>query len=108
MFARTVSMRLKANAVADFNRTIENDVNPILRQRKGFQDEIVLVTPNGAEAIGISIWDSKESAEAYNRETYPQVQKFLSKVTEGTPQVQNYEVPISTLLQRSARGGSGA
>ena len=108
MFARTVSMRLKANAVSDFNRTIENDVNPILRQRKGFQHEIVLVTPNGAEAIGISIWDTKDSAEEYNREAYPQVQRLLSKVTEGTPLVQTYDVPISTILQKSARGGGGA
>ncbi len=106
-FARSVSMRLKPNSTADFNRTIENEVVPILRQQKGFQDELVLVKPNGSEAIGISLWNNKESAEAYQRDGYPQVQKALSKVIEGTPQVQTYDVTHST-QQKSTRSGGGA
>jgi hypothetical protein len=42
------------------------------------------------------LWDEKENAEAYNRGTYPEVLKALSKVLEGTPQVQTYEVFNST------------
>ena len=106
-FARTVSMRLKPNMTADFTRTIENEVSPILRQQKGFQDELVLVKPNGTEAIGISVWNNKESAEAYQRDAYPQVQKVLSKVIEGTPQVQTYDVAYST-AQKATRTGGGA
>ena len=106
-FARTVSMRLKPNSIADFNRTIENEVVPILRQQKGFQDELVLVKPNGSEAIGISLWNNKESAEAYQRDGYPQVQKALSKVIEGTPQVQTYDVAHSS-QQKSTKSGGGA
>jgi heme-degrading monooxygenase HmoA len=108
MFARTVSMRLKPNAVSDFNRTLENEILPTLRQQRGFQDELVLVKPNGTEVIGISLWDNKESAEAYNKETYPQAQKLLSKVIEGSPQVQTYDVPINTFRPKAARGGGGA
>ena len=108
MFARTVTMRLKSNSVSDFNRTLEKEIVPILRQQRGFQDEVVLVKTNGTEAVGISIWDNKESAEAYNKETYPQVQKLLSKVIEGSPQVQTYDVPINSFRQKAARGGGGA
>ena len=103
-FARIVTMRLKPNATQDFTRTIENEIVPILRQQKGFQDELVLVKPNGTEAIAISLWNNKESAEAYNREGYVQVQKVLSKAIEGTPQVQTYDVAHSS-QQRTARGG---
>jgi heme-degrading monooxygenase HmoA len=106
MFARTVTVRLKSNAVADFNRTLENEMVPILRRQKGFQDELTLVAPDGTEAIGISLWDNKQSAEAYQREEYPEVQKLLSKSIEGTPQVKAYEVPYSTLA-KSARGSGG-
>jgi heme-degrading monooxygenase HmoA len=106
-FARSVSMRLKPNSTADFNRTIENEVVPILRQQKGFQDELVLVKPNGSEAIGISLWNNKESAEAYQRDGYPQVQKALSKVIEGIPQVQTYEVAHSTQQKSTKAGGGG-
>jgi heme-degrading monooxygenase HmoA len=106
MFARTVTVRLKSNAVADFNRTLENEIVPILRRQKGFQDELTLVAPDGTEAIGISLWDNKQSAEAYQRQEYPEVQKLLSKSIEGTPQVKAYEVPFSTLA-KSARGSGG-
>ena len=97
MFARSVSMRLKPNMKADFNRTLENEILPLLRNRKGFQDEWCLVTPDGTEAVGISLWDSKESAEAYQEETYPEVERLLSKVIEGTTQVKTYDVSVSTI-----------
>jgi len=54
MFARSVSMRLKANSVGEFTLTLENEVIPLLRKQKGFQDEISLVDPNGTEALAIS------------------------------------------------------
>ena len=47
MFARTVTVRLKSNAVADFNRALENEIIPILRKQRGFQGELTLVTPDG-------------------------------------------------------------
>ena len=103
MFTRSVSLRLKPNNVAEFTRTLENEIIPLLRKQKGFQDEITLVAPGGLEAIGISFWDQKENAEAYNRTTYPEVQKALAKVVEGTPQVQTYEVSNSTFHQIAAR-----
>ena len=96
MFSRNVSMRLKPNGITDFTRTLENEIIPLLRKQKGFQDEIAFVTPSGTEAVGISLWDTKENAEAYDRASYPQVLKTLSKVIEGTPQVRMYEVSNST------------
>jgi len=107
MFARTVTMRLKSNAVSEFNRTIENEIMPILRKQRGFQDELTLVTPDGMEAIGISLWDNKQNAEAYQREGYAEVQKLIARSIEGNPQVRTYEVPF-TSLSKTARGTSGA
>ena len=105
MFARSISMRLKPNSVAAFNKTLENEVLPLLQKQKGFQDELVLVSSNGTDAVGISVWDQKDNAEAYNRATYPEVQRLLSKVIEGTPQVQTYEVSTSTLPKTAAQRG---
>ena len=106
MFARSVSMHLKANSVAEFTRTINDEVLPLLRKHKGFLDEIVLAVPGGTEAVGISLWDRKETAEAYNRDTYPEVQKALAKVTEGTPAVKTYEVTNSTFHKIAARAAA--
>jgi heme-degrading monooxygenase HmoA len=97
MFARSVTIHLKSNSVSEFNSTMEKDILPLLQKQKGFRDEISLVTSNGSEAVGISLWDRKEDAEAYNRSAYPEVQKLLARVSEGTPQVQTYEVGTSTI-----------
>ena len=104
MFARSVTVRLKSNAVAEFNRTMEKEILPLLQKQKGFRDEISLVASSGTEALGISLWDQKDDAEAYNRTTYPEVQKLLAKVSEGTPHVQTYEVGSSTIHKVAARG----
>ena len=102
MFARSVTIRLKPNSVAEFNRTFEKEILPLLQKQRGFRDEISLVASNGSEAVGISLWDQKDNAEAYNRTTYPEVQKLLAKVSEGTPQVQTYEVGSSTFHKTAA------
>ena len=96
MFARRVSMHLKPNSTAEFTQRIEKDIIPLLRKQKGFQDEISFVAPGGKEAFGISLWDKVENAEAYNRGCYPEVTKILSRVVDGTPQVETYEVANST------------
>ena len=96
MFARHVSLHLKPNSVREFTDTIDKEIIPLLRKQKGFQDEITFVASGGTEAVGISLWDQKENAEAYNRAIYPEVQKALAKVVEGTPQVKTYDVANST------------
>src|SRR5271169_3761104 len=96
MFARKVSMHLKANSAAELTRRLDKDILPLLRKQKGFRDEITFVTTGGKDAFGISLWDRTEDAEAYNRGTYPEVVKLLATVVEGTPQVETYEVSTST------------
>ena len=105
MFARSVTIRVKPNAISEFNRTFEKEILPLLQRQKGFRDEMSLVASNGSEVVGISLWDKKENAEAYNRTTYPEVQKLLAKVSEGTPQVQTYEVGSSTIHKAAAHTG---
>lgn len=102
MFARKVSMHLKANSNGELTSRLEKEVLPLLRKQKGFQDEITLVIPGGTEAVGISFWDNKENAEAYHRGAYPEVLKLLVKSVEGTPIVQNYEVTNSTCHEIAA------
>jgi hypothetical protein len=53
--------------------------------------------------VAISFWDRKEDAEGYNREKYPEVLKTLSKVIEGAPGVESFEVANSTSHQIAAK-----
>ena len=96
MYARNVALNLKPNTASEFTQTFEKDILPLLRKQSGFQDEITFVGVGGKDAVAISLWDRKESADDYSRDTYPQVLKGLAKVVEGTPQVHGYEVSNST------------
>jgi heme-degrading monooxygenase HmoA len=96
MVARSVSFRLKPNCVAEFTRIVESHILPLMREQKGFQDEITLVPPEGLHVVGISLWDSEEDANAYSRKAYPQVLKALEKVIGGAPEVHVFQVANST------------
>jgi hypothetical protein len=102
MYARNVTMHLKANTAGQFTQTLEKDVLPLLRKQNGFKDEISFVAPDRSEAVAISLWDRKENADNYSRDIYPQVLKSLTKVLEGTPKVESYEVSNSTFHKIAA------
>jgi heme-degrading monooxygenase HmoA len=104
MYTRHVTMKLKANSSAEFTRVIENEIIPLLRKQKGFRDEITFVAPERSEAVANSFWDTREDAEAYNQAGYQEVLKTLSKVVEGTPKVETYEVANSTFHRIAAQG----
>ena len=96
MYAHRVSVHLKPNSTAAFTQRLEQQVIPMLRKQNGFKDEITFVVPAGTEAFGVSLWDSKENADAYNRGPYTEVTKMLASLVEGTPRVDTYEVSNST------------
>jgi heme-degrading monooxygenase HmoA len=96
MFARHVTMQLKPNMEKEFPVIFEKEILPLLRKQKGFLDELLLVTPEKREAVAISLWETKEYAEAYNRELYPQIEKIVAKFSEGFPVVKKFEAEYST------------
>ena len=103
MYARNVTLHLKANSAGEFTRTLESEVLPLLRKQNGFKDELAFVAPDGANAVTISMWDRKENADAYARDTFPAVLKTLDKVVLGTPKVDTYEVSNSTFHKIASR-----
>ena len=96
MFARNVSIHLKSNMLSDYTRTFEKDVLPLLRKQNGFKDAITLSNPGSVDVIGISLWENKANAEAYNTNAYREVLKTLAGMIDGTPKVQTFETVTST------------
>jgi heme-degrading monooxygenase HmoA len=96
MFARLVTLQVKPNLVKEFPVTFEKEILPLLRKQRGFVDELLLVTPEKREVAAISLWETKEHAETYNRELYPQIEKIVAKFIEGIPTVKKYEAEYST------------
>ena len=102
MFTRNVTLRLKANSAPEFTRLNESNIVPILRKQKGFRDEITFIAPERLEVMAITLWDTKEDAEAYNRTGYPEVLNTISKVVEGTPKVETFELCHTTFPKVAA------
>lgn len=99
MFARKISIHLKPNTLAEFTKTVENDVVPLLRKQPGFQDEITFAVPENNDVLAISLWDTQKNAEKYDGGVYKDVLKMLGTVIDGTPKVGTTEVLHSTFHQ---------
>jgi heme-degrading monooxygenase HmoA len=102
MFARKVSMRLKAEGAGEFIQKMEAEVIPLLRQQKGFLDEITLLSQSGKEVYAFSFWETSADAEEYSRATFTQASKLLSGVIDGTVRVHTYMVANSTFHKMAA------
>lgn len=94
-FARNVHFQIKNGKEKEFTTLFENEVIPLLKKQSGFREEMTLLNKNGN--LGISVWDDRKSAEAYQTAAYPGILKTLGPVIQGTPTVDTFEVANSTL-----------
>ncbi|HET9531253.1 MAG TPA: antibiotic biosynthesis monooxygenase [Blastocatellia bacterium] len=110
MFARHVSIRLRADSIPRFIRVITSEVVPLLREQKGFLDQIIFLSPDRPEALVITFWDDRESEEAFDRTLNPEVTRSLSEVIEGSPKVERFEVInlSSTVMPPSQEAAAGS
>lgn len=94
-YTRNVHFELKPNKAQEFRTIFDRDVVPTLKSEDGFRGELALIRDN--QAIGISMWKDRQSAERYQNTTYPKVLKILEPLINGTPSVQTYDVATTTL-----------
>ena len=97
MFARITRLNLKPGSRTGYTRAIDDEIFPKMKKFAGFAGQISLVSSDGKEGIGISLWHRREDAEAYHRKGYADVMKVLGKFTEGKPELHTYEVTNSTV-----------
>src|SRR5689334_3884627 len=100
MFARNVSLRLKANQSVQFAQLFETEVIALLRQHPGFREAMVLGYEREMQVTAISLWDTKVAADAYNTLGFPAVLKILEPVLDGVPKVRIANVITSTLIEK--------
>ncbi len=98
MFARNVAFSLKPDSVPEFSRKFENEVLPLLQKQDGFREEFVLLSDDNVHGHAISLWESREHADAYEKKAYPQVLHALEMVVVGTPKVR-----ISNVVHPAAK-----
>ena len=94
MFTRTVRAPLKPGQGDAFTHLIEQKVLPILQKQKGFRDEVLLISGDGKESIGVSSWERQEDAEAYDRAAYAEVKKLMEPFLTAPPTLHTYNVAL--------------
>lgn len=92
MFAWIFRMKFKSSVAKMFYRDFEEKLAPMLETQEGFKQQIALIAPERNEAIAITLWDSKESADHFNHIAYLDVLRLLSKLVEGAPVVETFEI----------------
>jgi quinol monooxygenase YgiN len=98
MFTRLVECEAKKGKIEDATRKLRNEVLPALQKQPGFIDLIALRDGIDAERVlCLSFWDSKESAEKYDREHYDTLVGVLKPVLQTNPTVETLRVEISTV-----------
>jgi hypothetical protein len=97
MFVRILRMKLKRESGKGIARAVDQDIVPILKKSVGFAGEFTLVSSDGKEALGVTLWESREDVETYNREGAASVLKVLANYTEGKSESQTYDLTHSTL-----------
>jgi hypothetical protein len=96
MFARKVSVRLRADAAGAFIQKMEDEIIPLLRKQKGFLDELTLISQGGKEIYTYSFWETSDDAERYDRTAFRDVTDLLTGLIEGALRIHTYIVANST------------
>jgi hypothetical protein len=107
MFARKLCIYLKNDGALAFRLKVEREIVPLLRKQRGFVEQITFLYLNGREVQAFDLWETAEDAEAYNRETYPQIIRMLASVIEGSPRIETFEVLNSTMHKAGAASQLG-
>src|SRR5215469_15700655 len=93
MFTRVVELTSKSGKSKELSNMINEKAIPILKQQRGFQDEIVLVSDTEPDRIlGVSFWDTREDAERYHREQFATIKASVRHLLESEPVVRTFNV----------------
>ncbi len=102
MFVRILTITVKPGQRYELARVIHDKHLPILQEFAGFRDQLSFLSPDGRQAILMSLWDSRVEAEVYAREGYPRVLAETEPLIDSTPVLSTYDVLYSTAYQIGA------
>jgi heme-degrading monooxygenase HmoA len=104
MYTRVVEVTSKSGRARELCNTIDDKVLPILRRQAGFVDETVMVSDTEPNRVfALSLWNTREDAQRYEREQFDAVQKIIQHLLETEPTVRTFDVHSSTAHKVTAK-----
>ena len=95
MFTHRAKIQLKPNSFIELSQKIHNQIMPALRLQKGFCSGVTSIDTIWQTAIEDTSWETKEDAETYQRNGYPETLKILYGLTDSEPATSIFEVSDS-------------
>ncbi|HLJ86354.1 MAG TPA: antibiotic biosynthesis monooxygenase [Candidatus Angelobacter sp.] len=87
----------KPGKKAEFLAIWKKEILPTAKKQPGFADEVLLFGAADS-GVGISFWKTKEDAERYHRDIFPQSVHLVENLLQGQPTVRVFTVEASELL----------
>ncbi len=96
MFVRLVFGKVQTDKIEEFRRWYKNEDVPAVKNQKGLRMLLLLESVDVlGEAVSLSIWDSKEDAEAFEkRGPYKELVKKAIPLLTEEPVRKSYDVTV--------------
>lgn len=96
MFAQISALRLRPNSLNEFKRILDSQIIPLLHKQPGFKDLITFALIGGTDVTAISLWQTRDHAEASYTASYALVMKMLDPLLDGIPKLRIADIVTST------------
>lgn len=93
MYIRVTSTQVAVDKIDEAVSIWNDKVGPSLKQAKGFKGAYVTVDRATGKGVTITLWETKEDADA-TQATVPQALALFESLFTGPPSVDTYEVLI--------------
>jgi len=92
-------MKVKQGKAGDLVAMMQAEIVPRLEREEGFQDALILIAPDGREAIGLSLWSQRHDADRHERHGAGQMMKRLTEFLDAADTPRLFQVWSSTFHQ---------
>jgi heme-degrading monooxygenase HmoA len=96
MFAQMSALRLRPNSLGEFKRILDSEIIPLLHEQPGFKDLITFALIGGTDVTAISLWETRDHAEASHTASYALVMRMLDPLLDGSPKLRIADIVTST------------
>ena len=94
MYAQTIRISLKPDQVDEFRELYEEYIVPELGSREGCRNFYLLLDPENARAISMTLWENRQYAEQSEEANLYLEQRAGYPLYREPPEREGYEVPI--------------
>lgn len=91
MFTHRAKIQLKPNSYIKLSQQIQDKIMPALRLQTGFCDGVTSIDTFWMTATEDTHWETREDAEIYQQQGYPETLKILSGVMDAVPVTSIFE-----------------